>query len=93
MLEREVRITNLLGLHARAAAKLVRLANTLKSSVTLTRKDNKVTADGKDILSILQLAAGFGIDLSIVVDGADENDGIEQISKLFADKFGEDRML
>jgi len=93
MLEREVSITNVLGLHARAAAKLVRLANTLKSSVTLTRKDNEIMADGKDILSILQLAAGFGVDISIVVEGPDEADAIERISKLFADKFGEDRIL
>ena len=90
MLEREISISNDLGLHARAAAKLVRLANTFSSSVTLTRGDTNVTADGKDILGLLQLAAGFGIDITITVDGSDEQRAIEQITKLFADKFGED---
>lgn len=90
MLEREVRITNALGLHARAAAKLVRLANTFKSSVKLTRCDTNISADGKDILTILQLAAGNGVDLSIIVEGTDEQQAIEEIMKLFADKFGEE---
>lgn len=90
MLEREVSITNTLGLHARAAAKLVRLANTFRSSVTLTRSDTNVSADGKDILSVLQIAAGFGVNLTITVEGVDEQDAIEQITKLFADKFGEE---
>jgi len=91
MLEREVSITNALGLHARAAAKLVRLANTFRSSVTLTRSDTKVSADGKDILGLLQIAAGIGVDLKITVEGIDEQDAIEQITKLFADKFGEEQ--
>ena len=90
MLEREVSITNELGLHARAAAKLVRLANTFRSSVTITRSDTNVIADGKDILSVLQIAAGYGLNLAITVEGVDEHDAIEQITKLFADKFGED---
>ncbi len=90
MLERNVLIENALGLHARAAAKLVRLANSFRSSVTLIRSDTNVSADGKDILSVLQLAAGFGVDLSIVAEGVDEQQAIEEIAKLFADKFGED---
>ena len=90
MLERSVLIENALGLHARAAAKLVRIAHSFRSSVTLKRIDSNVSADGKDILSILQLAAGFGVDLSVMVDGADEQQAIEEISQLFADKFGED---
>ncbi len=89
MLERELSITNALGLHARAAAQLVRLANTFRSSVTLTRSDTNTSADGKDILSLLQIAAGFGINLTITVEGIDEQDAMEQITKLFADKFGE----
>jgi phosphocarrier protein len=90
MLEREVSVINQLGLHARAAAKVVRLAHTFRSSVTLVRSDTGVRSDGKDILSVLQLAAGFGVDLSIVTEGNDEQQAIEEISKLFADKFGED---
>ena len=90
MLERSVSIGNALGLHARAAAKLVRLANTFRSSVTLTRNDTKTSADAKDILSVLHLAAGSGVDLSIIADGADENEAIEKITRLFADKFEEE---
>lgn len=90
MLERDVSIINALGLHARAAAKLVRLANTFNSSVTLTRSDTNVSADGKDILSLLQLAAGSGVKLTVAVDGIDEQNAIEQITQLFADKFSED---
>ena len=90
MLNRNVSIKNALGLHARAAAKLVRLANTFNSSVSLRRSDTNVSADGKDILGILQLAAGFGVNLSIIVEGVDEQQAIQQIVKLFADKFGEE---
>ena len=90
MLERKLSITNALGLHARAAAKLVRLANKFSSSVTLTRSDTNTVADGKDILSLLQIAAGCGIDITITVEGSDEHQAIEQITKLFADKFGEE---
>ena len=90
MLERVVSISNALGLHARAAAQLVRLAHSFSSSVTLIRSDTHVTADGKDILSILNLAAGSGVDLSIMVEGVDEQEALKAITKLFADKFGED---
>ena len=89
MLERDVRIVAPLGLHARAAAKLVRLANTFISTVTLTRKDSNVSADGKDILSLLQLAAGYGVDLSITVEGVDERDAIDAICKLLSGGSGE----
>ncbi len=90
MLERVVSIDNALGLHARAAAKLVRLANNFSSSIVLTRGDNDVSADGKDILSVLNIAAGFGVKLTITADGIDEQDAMDQIVSLFADKFGED---
>lgn len=90
MLEREISITNALGLHARAAAKLVRLAKTFASTITLLRRDTNITADGKDILSVLQLAAGIGVNLTIIAEGPDENDAIEQITKMFVDKFDEE---
>jgi phosphotransferase system HPr (HPr) family protein len=90
MLERSVSIDNALGLHARAAAKLVRLANTFSSTITLTRDDGSATANGKDILSVLQLAAGCGVRVSVSVDGVDEQIAIQQITQLFVDKFGED---
>ncbi|MBK8303352.1 MAG: HPr family phosphocarrier protein [Chloracidobacterium sp.] len=90
MLEATVRVTNTLGLHARAAARLVRLAATFSSSVKIRRKDNDSEANAKDILSVLSIAASFGVVLQFIADGADESDAIEQIKQLFADNFGED---
>ena len=90
MLEATVRLTNTLGLHARAAAQLVRLANDFKSSIILKRRDTAVTANAKSILSVLSIAASFGVELLVVADGEDETEAIEQIEKLFADKFGEE---
>ena len=90
MLEATVRLTNILGLHARAAAQLVRLSNRFESSIVLTRFDNAVTANAKSILSVLSIAASYGVELQITADGVDERDAINQITKLFADKFGEE---
>ena len=61
MLEGKVKIVNPLGLHARAAAQLVRLAGGFKSSIKLRRTDNGVVADAKSILSVLTLAAAKGV--------------------------------
>lgn len=90
MLESEVSVSNTLGLHARAAAQLVRLAGTFKCRLTLKRLDSGVTANAKSILSVLHLAAGFGIKLRIAADGVDEREAVEHIAKLFAAKFGEE---
>lgn len=90
MLEATVRLTNVLGLHARAAAQLVRLSNRFKSSVTVIRLDSGVSANAKSILSVLSIAASFGVELNVKVDGVDEQDAIDEIAKLFADKFGEE---
>ena len=90
MLEANVRVTNVLGLHARAAAQLVRLAGKFKCSVELTRQDTQLTADAKDILSVLYLAASCGVELTITAAGEDEEEALPQIEKLFADKFGEE---
>ncbi len=90
MLEATVRLTNTLGLHARAAAQLVRLANRFKSSIILKRHDNAVTANAKSILSVLSIAASFGVELQVIADGDDEAEAIAQIEKLFTDKFGEE---
>lgn len=90
MLEANIRVTNALGLHARAAARLVRLSAKFSSKVRIRRIDNDLEANAKDILSVLSVAASCGVELDIIVDGADEADAIEQITKLFADNFGED---
>ena len=89
MLERELRIKNELGLHARAAAQLVRLATRFRCRITLTRNDNGVEANAKSILSVLHLAAGYDVSLRLIADGEDETQAIEAIEKLCLDGFGE----
>lgn len=89
MLERPVTVINELGLHARAAAQLVRLASRFRCRITLRREDNGVTANAKSILSVLHLAAGYNVGLTIRAEGDDENEAIEAIEKLFLDGFGE----
>lgn len=89
MLEREVKIVNPLGLHARAAAQLVRLAGQYESRIKLKRTDNNVVADAKSILSVLTLAAARGTRLIIEIDGADEQQALTEIEGLFTSGFGE----
>jgi len=89
MLEAQVKIINPLGLHARAAAQLVRLAGRFKSKIKLKRTDNNVIADAKSILSVLTLAAPQGTKLKIEVEGADEQEALRQIEEMFAAGFGE----
>jgi phosphocarrier protein HPr len=89
MIERRVRVTNRLGLHARAAALLVRTANTFKSALRLERVDAAATADAKSILSVLMLAAARGTELRLTADGVDEMEAITALCGLFANGFGE----
>ncbi|HEY0426563.1 MAG TPA: HPr family phosphocarrier protein [Pyrinomonadaceae bacterium] len=89
MLEGKVKIINPLGLHARAAAQLVRLAGSFQSKIKLVRSDNFVMADAKSILSVLTLAAAKGIELALSVEGADEKQAFQSIQEIFADGFGE----
>jgi phosphotransferase system HPr (HPr) family protein len=89
MPEANIKIINPLGLHARAAAQLVRLAGTFKSRVVLRRLDNQVVADAKSILSVLTLAAGKGTELNLSVEGADEREAFDAVKELFAKGFGE----
>ncbi len=89
MLERTVRINNALGLHARAAAQLVRLAVRFRCRITLKRNDSGVTANAKSILSVLHLAAGYGVEITIKSEGEEEAEAIVAIEKLFLDSFGE----
>jgi phosphocarrier protein HPr len=89
MLESTVTVVNRLGLHARAAAQLVKLAGTFKSKVTLSRVDNGVRADAKSILTVLMLAASVGTELRLTADGEDEEQAINEVAALFANRFGE----
>lgn len=89
MLDRRVEVINELGLHARAAAKLVRTSRKFSSSVMLTRADNGESANAKSILSLLYLAAGKGVIITIKVDGEDEIEAMSTVEQLFVNGFGE----
>ena len=89
MLERRVEVINELGLHARAAAQLVRLARKFSSRITLTREDNGDSANAKSILSLLYLAAAKGVMITLTVEGDDEGDAINAVESLFLEGFGE----
>lgn len=87
MIEQTIEIVNRLGLHARAAAKLVHLAGTFRSRVTIEVDGEEV--DAKSILGILLLAAGIGTSVIVRAAGEDEAAAVAGIVQLFADKFGE----
>ena len=89
MLEGKVKIINPLGLHARAAAQLVRLSGSFGSRIRLFRTDNANMADAKSILSVLTLAAARGTVLDLKVEGEDEQAAFQSISDIFANGFGE----
>ena len=89
MVERTLLIKQRLGLHARAAAKLVRVASAFQSQVHLRRLEGDVTADAKSILSVLMLAAGRGTELQASAEGVDEEAAMDAIERLFAEGFGE----
>jgi phosphocarrier protein len=89
MLEDKVLIVNQLGLHARAAAQLVHLANGFKSNIRLQRSDNRGVADAKSILSVLTLAATRGTELLVTVEGPDEKATMAAIKGIFQKGFGE----
>jgi phosphocarrier protein HPr len=93
MIERTLLINARLGLHARAAAKLVRVASGFQSRVLLRRLDGSgganVSADAKSILSVLMLAASCGTELQASAEGIDEEAAMNAVAQLFADGFAE----
>ncbi len=88
MIEQNVTIVNKLGLHARAAAKLVTCASRFASSVHLDY--NGQVVNGKSIMGVMMLAAAKGSELLLRVEGEDEAEAAEALTKLIADRFGED---
>jgi phosphocarrier protein len=88
VIERDVEIVNRLGLHARAAAKLVHLAGRFRSEVKLI-KDGEVV-DGKSILGLLMLAAGKGEHVRLRTDGPDEEEAMAALADLIARRFEEE---
>ena len=87
MMEREVTITNKLGLHARASAKLVQLLQGFKSNAWLIHRGREVNA--KSIMGVMMLAAGIGQTITLRTDGADETAALDAMADLFARKFDE----
>jgi phosphocarrier protein len=87
VIERDIEIKNKLGLHARAAAKLVHMAARFKSDIKVRKGDEEV--DGKSILGILLLAAGRGSTVRVRADGEDERDALDAVEKLIDGKFDE----
>lgn len=93
MAERTIEVTSRLGLHARAAANLVRVASRFKSKLTLQRPEGGLEADAKSILSILTLAASYGTALKLVASGDDEQEALEAIVDLFSRAFDENEKI
>ena len=89
MIEGTVEVRNGLGLHARAAAKLVRLASGFESDIKLARQGRKEQIDGKSILGILFLAAARGTRLIFRIQGPDEQQAMAAIKELFRQGFEE----
>jgi phosphocarrier protein len=87
MLRRAIKVSNKLGLHARASAKLTQTASKFQSGVWISRDGRRVNA--KSIMGVMMLAAGIGSLIEIETDGPDEAAAIAAIAALFDDKFGE----
>lgn len=88
MIERELEIINRLGLHARAAAKLVHTAGQFSCNVTLVKGDERV--DAKSILGIMALGAAQGTKVKLVCEGVDAAEAVEAVAELINQRFGED---
>lgn len=87
MISKQLEIINKLGLHARAAAKLVSLASRFKCNVHVAKNDRRV--NGKSIMGVMMLAASQHTTIEISTDGEDEKQAIAEIESLIAEKFGE----
>jgi len=83
----ELIITNKLGLHARASAKLTQVASGFKSDVWLTRNGRRVNA--KSIMGVMMLAAGKGASVTVEAEGVDADAALAALRALIADRFGE----
>ncbi len=85
MIERELLISNRLGLHARATAKLVQVLSGYRCNATLTAKGREVNA--KSIMGVMLLAAGPGTPIKVRVDGSDEAEALDAVAKFFESGF------
>ncbi len=87
MIKANISISNKLGLHARASAKLTKLAGSFKSEIFMSRNGRRVNA--KSIMGVMMLAAGLGSEVELEVSGDDEQVAMDALTALINDKFGE----
>ena len=87
MIKNDTTISNKLGLHARASAKLTKLAGSYPCEVWMSRGERRVNA--KSIMGVMMLAAGIGSEVSIETDGEREQEAMDALRALIDDKFGE----
>lgn len=87
MLKTEITISNKLGLHARASAKLTKLAGSFACEVWMSKGDRRINA--KSIMGVMMLAAGVGSQVVLETDGPQEQEAMEALVALINDKFGE----
>jgi len=87
MANRELTIVNKLGLHARAAAKLVNLASGFESEISIKRGEQKVSA--KSIMGVMMLAAAKGVEIEVCAEGKDADEALAEITRLVQNRFGE----
>ncbi len=87
MIRQPVTIINKLGLHARAAAKLVGTASQYESRVQVRKEDR--TVDGKSIMAVMMLAASKGTEIELIIEGPDETEARDALTDLIGDYFGE----
>ena len=87
MIKKKTTINNKLGLHARASAKLTKLAGSYPCEVWLSRGERRVNA--KSIMGVMMLAAGFGTEVTLETSGDREEEAMDALLALIADKFGE----
>lgn len=87
MIKRDTTISNKLGLHARASAKLTKLAGSYPCEVWMSKGERRVNA--KSIMGVMMLAAGIGTLVSLETDGPQEQEAMDALLALIDDKFGE----
>jgi phosphocarrier protein HPr len=87
MIKTSTNINNKLGLHARASAKLTKLAGSFACEIWMSKGERRVNA--KSIMGVMMLAAGIGSEVELETDGADERQAMDELLALIADKFGE----
>jgi phosphocarrier protein HPr len=87
MIKTTTTISNKLGLHARASAKLTKLAGSFPCEVWISKGDRRVNA--KSIMGVMMLAAGIGSEVELETDGAQEQEAMDGLLALISDKFGE----